>query len=320
MREGGSLELLSFSLSITGPIFLVVGFGALLRRLGMIPPTFIQPASDLVFKVGLPTILFLSVYRADLEQFVFGRALGVTVAMTFVMYGLAWLSARAATDERKDGAVFLQGAFRGNLVVIGLAFCSNAWGEAGLAAAALPVAILTMLYNVLAVVALHPLEPPGDRSTARRFVLGTVRNPLIIGIALGFVAKLSGLRIPALVEDTADYFAGMTLPLALLCIGASIQLRALNHSGGTVAAASALKLVVSPLLVVLPAAHLGVRGMELGILFFLTASPTAVASFIQVEAMRGNGVLAANIVVATTLLGIVTVTGGLLALKAAGLV
>ena len=98
-----------------------------------------------------------------------------------------------------------------------------------------------------------------------------------------------------------------------------MDLKALKHSGISTVVASMIKLIISPLIMILVAVWLGVRGIELGILFFLVASPTAVASFIQVKAMGGNGEFAANIVVMSTLLGIVTVTGGLLVLKALAL-
>lgn len=309
-------SLLAFSISITGPIFMVVLVGLLLKRLGVIQPQFIQPASDLVFKVGLPVILFLSIYRADLENFSMALPLLIAIPMTLLLFVLSIPLGRLFIADKADCGVFIQGAFRGNLAVIGLAFCSNAYGESGLATAAVPIALLTILYNLLAVVALNPIESRDGQSPLRRMVINTLKNPLLIGIVLGFMMKFSGLPLPTLLEDTGNYFARMTLPLALLCIGASINLKALEHSGISTLIASIIKLVIAPLLMTVIAIWLGVRGMELGILFFLVSSPTAVASFIQVKAMGGNGEFAANIVVMSTLLGIVTVTGGLVALKA----
>ena len=309
-------SLLAFSISITGPIFMVVLLGLLLKRLGVIQTQFVQPASDLVFKVGLPAILFLSIYRADLDNFSMGLPLLVAIPITLLLFALSLPIGRLFITDKGDCGIFVQGAFRGNLAVIGLAFCSNAYGEPGLAAAAVPVAVLTVLYNVLAVVALNPIESSDHQSPLRRMAMNTLKNPLLIGILLGFLMKFSGLPLPKLIEDTGNYFARMTLPLALLCIGASMNMKALKHSGTSTVVASVLKLIVAPLLMISLAIWLGVHGMELGILFFLVASPTAVASFIQVKAMGGNGEFAANIVVMSTLLGIITVTGGLVALKA----
>ena len=309
-------NLLAFSISITGPIFMVVLLGLLLKRLGVIHLQFVQPASDLVFKIGLPAILFLSIYRADLDHFSMGLPLLIAIPITLLLFALSLPIGRLFIADNADCGVFVQGAFRGNLAVIGLAFCSNAYGEPGLAAAAVPVAALTVLYNLLAVVALHPIESDNHLSPLRRIALNTLKNPLLIGIALGFIMKFSGLPLPRLIEDTGNYFARMTLPLALLCIGASMNMKTLKHSGMSTVTSSLLKLIVAPLIMITVAIWLGVRGMDLGILFFLVASPTAVASFIQVKAMGGNGEFAANIVVMSTLLGIVKVTGGLMALKA----
>ena len=87
-------SLLAFSLSITGPIFMVVLLGLLLKRLGVIQTQFVQPASDLVFKVGLPAILFLSIYRADLDNFSMGLPLLVAIPITLMMFALSLPLAR----------------------------------------------------------------------------------------------------------------------------------------------------------------------------------------------------------------------------------
>ena len=59
----------------------------------------------------------------------------------------------------------------------------------------------------------------------------------------------------------------------------------------------------------------GFRGYDLGILFILFACPTAIASFIMAEAMGSNSKLAANILLMTTLVSLVTITLGLFVLK-----
>jgi predicted permease len=65
---------------------------------------------------------------------------------------------------------------------------------------------------------------------------------------------------------------------------------------------------------------MGVRGEQLGILFLLLSSPVAAASFVMVVAARGDGALAANIVVLSTLCSVVTVTAGFYLLSLFGLV
>jgi malonate transporter and related proteins len=80
------------------------------------------------------------------------------------------------------------------------------------------------------------------------------------------------------------------------------------------------KLILSPLLACAIAIGLGARGESLAIIFLLAASPSATVSFVMVQAMGGNGKLAANIIVQTTLMAMISVTAGLWLLQWSGLV
>ena len=66
--EQSLLASLSFSLSITGPICLVLVMGIVLRRLRLLGDTFTEAASKLVFKVTLPALLFISIVKTDFSQ------------------------------------------------------------------------------------------------------------------------------------------------------------------------------------------------------------------------------------------------------------
>ena len=65
---------------------------------------------------------------------------------------------------------------------------------------------------------------------------------------------------------------------------------------------------------------LGVRGEALGVLFLLLATPVAASSHVMVVAARGDGALAASMVVLSTLLSVVTITLGFFLLSLLGLV
>ena len=58
--------------------------------------------------------------------------------------------------------------------------------------------------------------------------------------------------------------------------------------------------------------------MDLGILFLLSASPTAAASYVMTRAMGGNAGLAANIIVLTTLGSILGSSLGITLLRGMG--
>ncbi|MCB0291383.1 MAG: AEC family transporter, partial [Calditrichaeota bacterium] len=83
--------------------------------------------------------------------------------------------------------------------------------------------------------------------------------------------------------------------------------------------AVAIKLVLIPAVMIYGAWLLGYGGTDLVVMFVLFASPTAVASFMMVEAMGGNSRLAANIVLLSTLGSVVTISAGIVVLKMMGI-
>jgi len=120
--------------------------------------------------------------------------------------------------------------------------------------------------------------------------------------------------MPDLALKVGNYFASMTLPLALLCIGATLDLKALRATSSLALKATAYKLIFLPVPMVLGAWLVGYEGMTLGVLFLVFSCPTAAASYVMARAMGGNAALAANIVALTTLLGTLTISVGVFAL------
>ncbi len=100
--------------------------------------------------------------------------------------------------------------------------------------------------------------------------------------------------------QTGGYFARMALPLALLCAGASIRLQDFQVSRSLYWAVSG-KLLLVPLLITLGGIVYGLRGETLGVLFLMSASPTAAASYPMARTMGTNHHLAAAIIAATSL-------------------
>jgi hypothetical protein len=311
------LDTLEFSLSVTGPIFVILGLGGWLRRIGMINDAFIEVGSRLVFNVTLPALLFISVSKTHLDTSANFSLIGFGIAATLLAWGASELIARLAVRAPRDRGVVVQGVFRSNMAIIGLAYCVNAYGDAGMAAASLYVGLVTIVFNILAVISLstslHASQNVGQ-------VLRSVAlNPLIIGIVLALPISIAGLRLPGIVIQSGEYFARMTLPLALLCTGAALDFRSLREDPRDAVLAAAGKLVAVPLLFVLGGIALGFRGMDLGILLLMSSAPSAAASYVMVRAMGGNSALAANIVALTTVGSLFTTSAGIVVLKGMGL-
>jgi len=252
-----------------------------------------------VFNVTLPCLLFISISKTSIGQTANLALLAYGALATLVVYLLLELLAAWLVHPSEERGVVVQGAFRSNMGIIGLAYCVNAYGDRGLVSASLYLACITILFNILAVVTLN--RSLNTHPSILHTLAGIARNPLIIGILLALPVAWLEIELPAVVLKAGEYFAQMTLPLALLCIGGSLSLSALRYGSRNALIAAAGKLVLVPLLVSGGGWLIGLRGIDLGILFLMSSAPTAAASFVMARAMGGNPTLAANIVVLTTL-------------------
>jgi len=305
------------TLETTLPVFAMVFIGLGLRRLGWIDAAFINTASALVFRATLPTLVFLSIVRADLETTFNPALLGFFVAATLASFLFCWLWALRAVPV-DDRGVYVQGAFRGNCGIVGLALAASLYGDYGLSAGGLLLGVVIISYNTLSVIVLTTYQP-GQTASGFRILGDILRNPLILAVIVALPVAWSGLRLPTWLMTSGNYFASLTLPLALMCIGGTLSLSAMRSDRRVAVSASVMKMITLPVLCTVTAWLVGFEGRELGLMFLFFASPTAAASFVMVKAMQGNDRLAANIVALTTLMASVTVTVGVFLLRSLGI-
>ena len=311
------LSLLGVTLEATGPIFFLILLGIALKRFGLMDERFIAASSRLVFNVCLPVLLFTTIIKIDLSATLDWRVIGFSLIATLIAFAMSWSSAVVWIRERGDRSAAVQGAFRGNLAVIGIALSASAYGVSGLALASLLMAAITILYNILAVIVLSYYAGQ-DALSWRSAIKGIATNPLIVAIVLALIVVVARMPIPAIAISTGSYLGSMALPLAVLGSGAGLSVHALTNPSPGLKMSVTLKLALIPAVLTAMAWWLGYRGETLGVLFLLFASPTAAASFAMAQSMGANATLAANIVMTTTLGSVVTTSIGLFALKAMG--
>lgn len=306
-------ELFSRTLDTTLPVFAMVFLGIGLKRLGWIDSAFITTASALVFRATLPTLIFLSLVRADLSVALDVPLMLFFAAATLGQFLFSWFWAHYRVPYAERG-LYVQGAFRGNCGVVGLALAAGMYGQYGLSVGGLLVGVVILMYNALSVIALAAYQP-GQSTEWRSILKHIITNPLILGVLIALPFAAFSIPLPSWLMTSGDYFASLTLPLALICIGATLSMSAMRENKEVALSASIMKMVVLPVVSTLAAWAVGFSGQALGLLFLFFASPTAAASFVMVKAIGGNTVLAANIIAMTTLMASLSVTLGIFALR-----
>ena len=314
------MDNLIFSLNATLPIFFTMLLGSFFKRVGLIDEAFSAKMNKFAFAVALPALLFQDISAVDIsESWNGGFVLFCFIATFLSITGVTVLSFFVV--KREERGEFVQGAYRSSAAILGIAFIQNIYGTSGMA----PLMIIgtVPLYNAFAVIVLSLLKPGQrkmDKALLQKTLKGIVTNPIILGIAAGFVWAILKIPQPEILQKTVKNMAVLATPLGLMAMGASFEgKKALGKLKPTLIA-SALKLVVLAAIFLPIAVWLGYRESELVAILVMLGSATTVSSFVMARNMGHEGILTSSIVMVTTLCSAFTLTGWLFLLKTLGLV
>ena len=288
------------------PVFLVLVIGNLLRRNHVPSEEYWAYADKLVYWLLFPALLFYKTSTIELSAELLGP---FALVLLGGFAGSVLFSLLLQGGMRLEPAAYssvLQGAVRHN-TFIALAVAERLFGAEGLALAALATSVLVPVTNVTVVTAmLALLRPGGQRGFAGTLVRELVRNPLIVAIVLGVLVNVAGIgRIPVL-HDTTRMLGDATLPVVLLCVGASLRIRAMQASLAPFLASAAAKMLVFPLLTVALVRLVGLEGVAAQVAVLYGAIPTASSGYALARQMGGDAPLMAAIITLQTLISLVT--------------
>ena len=317
-------QSLQYSLNVTLSVILLMILGIAIRHFKFVDDHFCQTAAKVIFHFTLPCLLFLNVYHSTLNYQQELNLILAGVMGTFLLYvGAEWWASKHIF--RPYRCIFTQGVFRTNAAILGMALVKNAYGEEGLASASIYTAFLIMVFNILGVMTILRSLSEQTLSWGKLFY-AVIRNPLIIAIAIGLIFQTIHAPMPQPIMQTIQALSHLTLPLALICIGASIDFKALiafknvssqeRELNRVVLFSAIMRLSIAPLFMLLLGKYVFLLNpMQLGILFLMASAPVATAVYAMVRAYGGNGTAAANLIGLTTLGAIFSTNIGLFILK-----
>ena len=309
------MESFVFALTAISPIIIMVAVGYVLKRIGFIDGDFAKKANKLVFRLLLPSMLFLNVYNIEaVENIELGYIVYVLLAILLVFL-IALPSVALVSRERGSKGALLQAIFRSNYALIGIPLAGELFGGEGVAVASVLSAFTIPLLNVLAVISLSIFNEKGKKADFKSVILEIIKNPLIVSVLLGvfvlflrLLAEKNGFE--ARLSDVTplfkvlSYLSSTATPLALLVLGAQFEFSAVPSLKKEIIFGVLARTVVVPLIGIGVAYFLFrdvFSGAHFAAFVAVFATPVAVSSVPMAQEMGGNVTLAGQLVVWTTL-------------------
>ncbi len=300
------------ALGHVAPVFLVIGLGTLLRSIGILREPVQSSLSRLVFYAAAPLLLLRAIANTPFASSAHLPTIGVFVVVSAATAAVSYLVARRSPPARRG--VLAQGTHRSNSFFFGLPVAVSALGEQVVGQTAVLIGCIVVTYNLLGVLLLSlPHRDLSARSAAVWLdaLRQTALNPLILGVAAGLVLSFAGVTLPEFLDRPVEMVGRTALPLALITLGAGLDLGRLRTELIPALWVSAVKLAVYPALIWLWLRELGLEGDALVAPVLLNCAPVAVVSFIMAREMKGDEQLASALIIGSTLLSVFTTVGWL---------
>ena len=304
------------ALNVVLPIFFIMTLGFLLKKIKMVDKHSLNIMNKLVFRVFMSTLLFLNVYNiGDLSVLSMDnlKLLGYAFIIILVVLFIAWLIYMPKVKDKKKLSVLIQGVYRGNFVLFGLAIADSLYGKESLGTVSLLTAIVIPTFNVIAVILLEYYS--GNEVNKIKLIKQVFKNPLIIATLTAIVFLVLKINIPKPVYKAIGDISKIATPLAFLVLGAGLKFGNILKNLKYLVSVNILRLIGNPLVTVGLGKLLGFQGIELVALLSMSACPTAVVSYTMAKEMNADGDLAGEIVATTSMLSIFTIFCWILILK-----
>ena len=323
------------------PIVGLILLGYILKRIGFLTAPFIKNGSKLVFNIALPSMLFINVYDIGSLGDIPWGFVAYCAGIICLLFGIGLVMALAGSKVPERRGVIWQCAFRSNFAIIGMPLAAALGGVEAEAVAAIVSALAIPMFNIMAVVSLSVFVTGNDQKRPNfcSFVKSIVRNPLIIGVALGLFCigiralqqRFSGEVVFSLKNQGKPLYIiltnlkSMTTPLALIVLGGQCEFSAVRGMFREIAIGTATRIVLAPCLAIGGALLMDRMGLitcgagELAALIALCGSPVAVSSAIMATEMKNDSQLATQLVVWTSAGSAVTIFLTVCILMATGL-
>ena len=313
------MESMLVALNAVIPFLCYISFGYIVRMKKIVSESFLQQLNQMVFRLFYPCMTFYNIYKADAESLPRPVLLIFVGASILILEAILILVVPRFVLENPKRGVVIQGIFRSNFVLFGLPLTISVFGDSAASVAAMVVTVVVTIYNTTSVVILEMFNTNG-KINVKNIAFNVIKNPLLQGAVIGLVFFLLGIHVPESIVTPIAAFSDATSPLALFVLGGTLHFNEISHNLKYLVPTLSFKLLILPAVMMAIGYAFGLRELELFLLVAVYGTPVAAASYPMAQNMGGDGELAGQLVVISTVVSVVTLFFWIFLLRFVGLI
>ena len=296
-------------LSLALPLFLLVLTGYAAMRLSGWPTVVSDSLTRFVFSVAMPAMLFRLMSDSAKLPPVDSRLLIAFFGGCLIVFAIGrLLSWKLFALDGVSQSVFALGGIFSNCVMLGLPVAKVAFGDE-----AVPSVALVLVFNSLTLWTLVTVSVEWARHgsfTAHGFVKtvkAVLKTPIVASILSGTLFGLSGLPVPALIDQPLAMVGTAAAPLAMIVLGMGLAEYGIREGWQISTAITAVKLLVQPLVVWLLARLLGLPPLETRVVVLLASLAVGANVYLMARQFKVlEGPVAGSLLLSTMLSALTT--------------
>lgn len=312
------MESFFISLNAIMPMFLFLCFGFALKTFKFAKESFLKELNTFLFNAFFPVLTFYNVYNIDLSESVNLKVLGLSFFLLVAAAALFIIIVPRFIKENPIRGVFIQACYRSNFMLFGLALAGFVYGESNLAIISVSLAVIVPTLNILAVITLERFSE--NKVGLLSTIKSICKNPLIIGVTLGFIYNSLPINTPAFLHKSIKDVASIATPLAIIVLGGTLTFSSIRNNLKYLVPGIFIKLVALPVLAVFIGIFMGLRGIELFTILSVFASPVSASSYAMSQSMGGDVELAGQFVALSTAASLITMFMFIFVLNTLGMI
>ncbi|WP_425410918.1 AEC family transporter [Hyphococcus sp.] len=308
---------MSAVITVALPVFAIIAAGLTAGRLNLMSIADSAALNKFVFRIAMPAALFgLTAGTQPPGAEDLAIALSYGAAGLAAIFGAYFLSQPLFKLTGPEAGAHALSSTLGNAVFLGLpiALTMEGWAR--------PFVTLMLIEGVAIIAIGSALLAPRKEGASflnrmSGYIIGPFKNPLVIGMAAGFLYSAFGLPFSGPAETFFSLLGRAAGPTALFSLGLFLATQPpppLRQVGGRVGAIAAMKMAVLPAMALGAAALFGVSDPHyLGALALFVFTPSGVGSFIMASQAGVYQTETAAAVSAATFISVLTISGVLVA-------
>jgi len=282
-------------------VLMLIGYGG--AKKGIFSPAVTKGFSSLVFNVFLVSSVFSSICSGVPEMSLRDLAgiLGVLSLTVLLSYLIAGGYVHIFRRKSEDAAITEMSIAVMNTLLFGLPIVQQVYGSMAVMYMGLSSVAFNLVLFSYGVFRLHK----GDGAAIR---FKDMLTPIMVATFLALIFLFGKLPIPGLLQRYLNMTAPATLPMSMMVLGATMGGGDLigSFKDKRVYAVCFIRLVLSPLIVWLVLAPMGLEPVLLRTAVVIAGCPTGVIIPVMALQYGRDALFASRCVMATTLLSVIT--------------